>query len=438
VGARLCPVELGQSSDWSPTHIFGALVHGNDRQELTVIPHITQPEAFLIAILIIFSVPFLIWRYLKTDYYAPMVVVQIITGIIVGPCVLGYYFKDYYGLVFNPITIQNLNGIASWAVMIFVFVAGLELDLRNVWRYRVESGVTAGLALGVPLSLGCIIGVLLAGHAGWIGARAESWQFVLGIGMSCSITALPILIVFLEKMDLLRQPIGQRVLRYASLDDVLIWAVLAVVMLDLQRLETQMLFLVGFGVVSVFFRRLMVTISEADRWFCALIWLAVVAFMAEWSGLHFMVGAFMAGAVIDLRWFDQKKMDLLRQYVLLMMMPVFFLITGLKTNWSIGGLTVFVVAGCLLIAAVAGKLIGVHIAGRILKWSEGEASIIGWLLQSKSLITIVFANVLLDKGIISGDSFTALLIMSIVSTTLTVPIVSSKLAMNPNLATKMS
>ncbi|HWX66730.1 MAG TPA: cation:proton antiporter [Rhodanobacter sp.] len=403
-----------------------------------MIPHITQPEAFLIAILIIFSVPFLIWRYLKTDYYAPMVVVQIITGIIVGPCVLGYYFKDYYGLVFNPITIQNLNGIASWAVMIFVFVAGLELDLRNVWRYRVESGVTAGLALGVPLSLGCIIGVLLAGHAGWIGARAESWQFVLGIGMSCSITALPILIVFLEKMDLLRQPIGQRVLRYASLDDVLIWAVLAVVMLDLQRLETQMLFLVGFGVVSVFFRRLMVTISEADRWFCALIWLAVVAFMAEWSGLHFMVGAFMAGAVIDLRWFDQKKMDLLRQYVLLMMMPVFFLITGLKTNWSIGGLTVFVVAGCLLIAAVAGKLIGVHIAGRILKWSEGEASIIGWLLQSKSLITIVFANVLLDKGIISGDSFTALLIMSIVSTTLTVPIVSSKLAMNPNLATKMS
>lgn len=403
-----------------------------------MIPHITQPEAFLIAMLIIFSIPFLIWRYLKTDYYAPMVVVQIITGIIVGPCVLGSYFKDYYGLVFNPITIQNLNGIASWAVMIFVFVAGLELDLRNVWRYRVESGVTAGLALGVPLSLGCIIGVLLAGHAGWIGTQAESWQFVLGIGMSCSITALPILIVFLEKMDLLRQPIGQRVLRYASLDDVLIWAVLAVVMLDLQRLETQMLFLVGFGVVSVFFRRLMVTISEADRWFCALIWLAVVAFMAEWSGLHFMVGAFMAGAVIDLRWFDQKKMDLLRQYVLLMMMPVFFLITGLKTNWSIGGLTVFVVAGCLLIAAVAGKLIGVHIAGRILKWSEGEASIIGWLLQSKSLITIVFANVLLDKGIISGDSFTALLIMSIVSTMLTVPIVSSKLAMNPNLATKMS
>jgi len=400
--------------------------------------HITQPEAFLIAMLIIFSIPFLIWRYFRTDYFAPMVVVQIVTGIVLGPGALGAYFKDYYRQVFSEVTIQNLNGIASWAVMIFVFVAGLELDLSNVWRYRRESGITAGLALGVPLSLGCIVGFLLAQHPGWIGVQAHTWQFTLAIGMSCSITALPILIVFLEKMELLRQPIGQRVLRYASLDDVLIWTVLAVVMLDLERLKTQLLFLVSFGVATVLFRKLMAAISEVDRWFAAIIWLATVAFSAEWAGLHFMVGAFMAGAVIDLRWFDEKKMDLLRHYVLLMMMPVFFLITGLKTNWSIGGLTVFVVAGLLLIAAVLGKLIGVHIAGRILKWGEGEASIIGWLLQTKSLITIVFANILLDKGIISNDAFTALLIMSLVSTMLTVPVVSPKLALDPDLATKTS
>jgi Kef-type K+ transport system membrane component KefB len=90
------------------------------------------------------------------------------------------------------------------------------------------------------------------------------------------------------------------------------------------------------------------------------------------------------------------------------------------------------------VAAVVGKLAGIHLAGRILKWSEGEASIIGWLLQSKSLITIVFANVLLDKGVISSGAFTAVLLMSLVSTMLTVPVVSSKLALNPSLVTKMS
>jgi Kef-type K+ transport system membrane component KefB len=400
--------------------------------------HFSQSEAFLIAMLIIFSVPFLIWRYLRTEYFAPMVVVQIFTGILLGPGALGAYCKDCYAAVFSATTIQALNGISSWAVMIFVFVAGLELDLSNVWRNRRESGITSGMALAVPLSLGSIIGYLLARHAGWIGPAALDWQFTLAIGMSCAITSLPILIVFLEKMELLRQPIGQRVLRYASLDDLFIWSVLAVVMLDLQRLKTQLLFLIGFGLAATLLRKLMVVISELDRWFASVIWLAIVAFMAEWSGLHFMVGAFMAGAVIDLRWLEQKKVDLLRHYVLLLLMPVYFLITGLKTNWSVGGITVFVVAAFMLLAAVAGKLIGVHIAGRILKWSEGEASIIGWLLQSKSLITIVFANILLDKGVITNDAFTAVLIMSLVSTMLTVPIVSSKLALNPGLVTKAS
>lgn len=407
-------------------------------RELVVTLHFTQPEAFLLAMLMVFSLPFLIWRYLRTDYFAPMVVVQIFTGILLGPGVLGAYCKNYYAAVFNPATIQNLNGIASWAVMIFVFVAGLELDLSNVWRYRRESSITASMALGVPLSLGAIVGYLLARQVGWIGPMAQGWQFTLAIGMSCAITALPVLIVFLEKLELLRQPIGQRVLRYASLDDVLIWSVLAVVLLDLQRLKTQMLFLGGFALATVLFRRIMAAMTEVDRWCAAVIWLAVVSLIAEWSGLHFMVGAFMAGAVIDLRWFDQKKVDLLRHYVIILLMPVYFLSTGLKTNWSIGGLAVFVVAGFLLLAAVAGKLIGVHIAGRILKWHEGEASIIGWLLQSKSLITIVFTNILLDKGVITNDAFTALLIMSLVSTMLTVPMVASKLALKPGLATKAS
>nr|WP_184604856.1 cation:proton antiporter [Rhodanobacter sp. MP1X3] len=384
--------------------------------------------------LIIFGLPYLIWRYLKIDYLAPMVAVQIITGIVVGKGLLGAYFNNSYSLIFNHETIDNLDGIASWAVIIFVFVAGIELDLKDVWRNKVDNGITAALALLVPLLFGSIVGVFLLQKSGWIGARAEHWQFVLGIGMSCSITALPILIIFLEKLELLRHPIGRRVLRYASLDDILIWAVLAVVIVDIRRLESQVLFFVGFIIVSFFFRKIMASVSEFDRWSWALIWLAAVALMAESSGLHFIAGAFMAGAVIDSSWFDQKKLDMLRQHVLIFMMPVFFLSTGLKTSWSLGGWSVFVAASFLLCAAVTGKLLAIHIAGKILRWGQGEASVIGWLLQSKSLITIIFTSVLLDKGLITSNTFTALLIMAIISTMLTVPIVSSKLLMNPSLA----
>jgi Kef-type K+ transport system membrane component KefB len=109
------------------------------------------------------------------------------------------------------------------------------------------------------------------------------------------------------------------------------------------------------------------------------------------------------------------------------MMPVFFLSTGLKTNWAMGGTLVLVVAALLLLASVAGKLLGVQLAGKILGWPAGEASVIGWLLQTKALIMIIFANILLDKQIISSATFTALLLMAVASTMLTTPVVSSKL-----------
>jgi Kef-type K+ transport system membrane component KefB len=109
-------------------------------------------------------------------------------------------------------------------------------------------------------------------------------------------------------------------------------------------------------------------------------------------------------------------------------MPVYFISAGLKTNWAMGGTAVLMVAGVLLFVSVFGKLLGTHLAGKILKWQRGEASLIGWLLQTKALIMIIFANVLLDKEIISSETFTALLLMAVLSTMLTVPVVSPKLA----------
>ena len=282
----------------------------------------TTTEIFLIAMTIIFTIPYLIWRLGKTEYYAPLVVVQIITGILLGPGILGSVFPDYYALVFNQPVIQSLNGIAAMGMLMY---------------------------------------------DGWIGPKAMTWQFVLGIGMACAVTALPILILLMEKLEILRQPIGQRILRYVSIDDIAIWGVRALILLDWQRVGKQLGFLVGFAVVGYGLRKLMVWLPASDRWYVGLIWLAVCDFGADWSGLHFMVGAFLAGAIMDSHWFDQKQMDGLRHHVLWVVMPVFFLSTGLRTNWSLGGAAVFIVAGVLLLAAVAGKLMGTHLAGRILK-----------------------------------------------------------------------
>ncbi len=378
-------------------------------------------EAYLIALLIIFALPWLVWRGLRTDYWAPLVVVQIIAGVALGPGALGAAFPDYYAAVFQPDVITALNGVAWWAVMLFVWVAGVELDLATAWKNRRETAITASLALGIPLLAGAGAALILLQWPGWRGPQGAVWQVVLGIGMACAVTALPILILLMDKMAILRRQLGQRVLRYASLDDIAIWAVLALILLDFARIGRQGLFIGVFALAAWAVRRIMARIEAQDRWPLGLVWLIATALAADWSGLHYMVGAFLAGVVLDQRWFGHEAMDRFRSVILMTVMPVFFLSTGLRTAWDSGSLVVFGAALLLLVAAVGGKLAGLQIAGRLLGWTRQEARLIGWLLQTKALIMIIFANILLDKAIITNTAFTALLLMAVMSTMLTTP-----------------
>jgi len=245
--------------------------------------------------------------------------------------------------------------------------------------------------------------------------------------MACAVTALPILVLFMEKLEILRTNLGQRILRYASLDDVAIWGVLALILLDWERVGRQAIFLVAFAAAAFAIRWLMQRLTVRDRWYMGLVWLAAAGYAADWSGLHFMVGAFLAGVVLDAEWLEIEAMDRFRDVILLAIMPVFFLSTGLRTNWDMGGLAVVGAAALFLVASVAGKLAGVGIAGKVLGWAKGDAWIIGWLLQTKALIMIIFVNILFDKAIITSASFTALLLCAVGSTMLSIPVVTPAL-----------
>jgi Kef-type K+ transport system membrane component KefB len=259
--------------------------------------------------------------------------------------------------------------------MIFVWLAGSSSTCTRPGVTGAKAGSPPGWPSGSPLVLGAAAALPLLGFnpAGW-GRRGPRGSLSLGIGMACAVTALPILILLMEKLAILRQPLGQRILRYASLDDLAIWGVLGLILLDWQRVGRQVGFMIGFAIVAAGSGGFCRGCPNAIAGTCGLIWLAACGLGADWSGLHYMVGAFLAGAVLDSHWFDQQKMDDLRHHVLLVVMPVFFLSTGLRTNWEVGGAAVFLVAAWLLVASVAGKLLGVHLAGRILGWAKGEAS----------------------------------------------------------------
>ncbi|GIX36959.1 MAG: sodium/hydrogen exchanger family protein [Silanimonas sp.] len=392
-------------------------------------PETLHPKtAYLLVMLGIFALPWLVWRLARTEDIAPLVVVQIVAGILLGPGVTGALFPALHAQLFQPAVVANLNGLAWWAVIIFLWLAGIELDLKSAWAGRRETAITAGFALATPLLVGAVAAWgLLQWMPGLLGPKASELQFVAALGMGAAVTALPILMLLMEKLGILRTPLGQRVLRYASLDDIAIWVVLALILVDTERLLHQGLFLAGFGLLAPVVRRGLRGVGELDRWALGLMWLLACALASDAAGLHFMVGAFLAGVIIDRQWFVEERFDLVRNTVLVFMMPVFFLSTGLRTDWGVGGAAVLVAAAVMLAASVFGKRLGVAIAGRLLGWKPGEAYVIGWLLQTKALIEIIFATILLDKGVISADAFTALLLMAVASTMLTIPMLRRRL-----------
>lgn len=392
-------------------------------------PETLHPKtAYLLVMLGIFVLPWGVWRLARTEDIAPLVVVQIVAGILLGPGIAGALFPALHAQLFQPAVVANLNGLAWWAVIIFLWLAGIELDLKSAWAGRRETAITAGFALATPLLVGALTAWgLLQWMPGLLGPKASELQFVAALGMGAAVTALPILMLLMEKLGILRSPLGQRVLRYASLDDIAIWVVLALILVDTERLLHQLLFFVGFGLLAPFVRRGLRGVGELDRWALGLMWLLACALASDAAGLHFMAGAFLAGVIIDRQWFVEERFDLVRNTVLVFMMPVFFLSTGLRTEWGVGGAAVLVAAAVMLAASVAGKRLGVTIAGRLLGWRPGEAYVIGWLLQTKGLIEIVFATILLDKGVISADAFTALLLMAVTSTMLTIPMLRRRL-----------
>lgn len=380
-------------------------------------------EIFLVSLAIIFLLPYLFWKFFKTDNYMPLVVVQIVSGIILGPGLVGKNFPEFYNTIFTEDNIKVLSGIAWWGVMLFVWTAGVELNLREAVNKKKDTLITALFALSTPLLFGSILALIISNYPGWMGQSANTWQFVFGIGMATAVTALPILILLMEKLNIFNKELGKRTLRYASLDDILIWAVLAIIIMDWQRVIRQIIFLPTFIVLSYILNKLMDKVKDhRDRWAIAMFWIIFIGFAADWSGLHYMVGAFLAGLAMKSDWFDKKEMQMFKNNVLLTLMPIFFLITGLKTNWTVSGALVILVAIILLFTQFGSKVLGVSIAGKILKWKKTDALIIGVLLQTKALIEIIFCTVLLDKGIITSQMFTALLIMAVLSTMSTMPI----------------
>lgn len=368
----------------------------------------------------------------------PRVIGQILAGILLGPTLLGRLPGHLTSHLFPKETLVPLNVLANVAIVIFMFVVGYELDFHWLRGHRKGAPIIAGAALLIPMALG--IGAVFAFHSGFEslgGPHVLTRSFVLFIGVAVSITALPVLAAIVRERGIAGTRVGTIAMASAGIMDVLAWLLLAAALVGTagqpsRPLAVTIPLLIGFAVA------MLAIVRPAVRWWLtqrgsvftsplpiALALALGSAWVTASLGLHPVFGGFLAGLTMPS--LDGRPDDaVLRpmEQVGDLLLPLFFVVTGLSLD--IGSLDgeAFAMLGLICVIAVAGK-IGPGFAGaRLAGLTPRESATVAVLVNTRGLTELIALNVGLSAGIISRPLFSVLVIMALVTTMATAPLLS--------------
>ena len=367
----------------------------------------------------------------------PLVIGEIIAGIMLGPSLLGLVAPDISSVLFPAQTIPFLDVLSQIGLIFFMFLIGLELNPKYLSGQLETAILISHVSILVPFSLGTLLAVLLYPLVS--NASVSFTAFSLFLGAAMSITAFPVLARIITENNLQGTRLGTLALTCAAVDDVTAWCVLALA-IAVAHTNTitgafptivYSLLYIGFMVtVGRWFLQRLATYYERtgrlSQILLAWIYMGVVAsaLITELIGIHLIFGAFLLGAVMPkneglVRDLAQKTED----FVLIFLLPVFFAISGLRTQ--IGLLNrpeLWLLCAAIVGVAIIGKYFGTYIAARVCGIENREASALGWLMNTRGLTELIVLNIGLSLGVISPLLFTMLVIMALVTTFMTSPL----------------
>ncbi len=383
--------------------------------------------------------------YLFSKINQPAVIGEVVGGILLGPSLLGHFAPEVQAALLRPEATPFLGVIAQLGVILYMFLVGLELDLQ-VLRSRARSTIAISNAgIIVPFLLG--MGLAWAIFGDYAPPGVAFTPFALFMGVSMAITAFPVLARILEDRGLQRTPLGIVALTCAAIGDVTAWCLLAFVVsvteaAPYQALLTVVMTAVYIALMLTAGRRVMIGLvtrldasSRIGEQSLTLILVAVLlsAIATEYIGVHAIFGAFLIGAIIPhdsgvARHVRERIADVVR----VLLLPAFFAFTGLRTE--IGLLQTahdWWICGVIIAVATAGKFGGVSLAARLTGSSARDSAALGILMNTRGLVELIVLNIGLDLGVITPRLFTMLVVMALVTTMMTSPILTALLRRTP-------
>ncbi|MGL5060697.1 MAG: cation:proton antiporter [Microcoleus sp.] len=390
----------------------------------------------LLEVLIVIALSRLVglgFRWIKQ----PQVIGEIVAGIMLGPSLLGLVAPDLSAALFPAEAVPFLNVLSEVGLIFFMFLIGLELNPKYLKSNLDIAILTSHVSILVPFSLGSILALLLYPL---VSNNSVSFTaFAMFLGAAMSITAFPVLARIITEHNLQHTKLGTLALTCAAVDDVTAWCLLAVAIAVTRT--NSMVGALPTIFESIIYITFMLTVV---RWFLqrlskhynrtgkltqlvlAGIYMGVVAsaLITELIGIHLIFGAFLLGAAMPKNaGLTRELAEKTEDFVLIFLLPVFFAYSGLRTQ--IGLLNkpdLWLLCAAVLGVAIIGKYVGTYVAARVCGISNREASALGWMMNTRGLTELIVLNIGLSLGVISPLLFTMLVIMALVTTFMTSPL----------------
>ena len=375
---------------------------------------------------------------LFSRFNQPAVIGEVVGGILLGPSLLGRLSPELMQSLLPADAAPFLNVIAQLGVILYMFLVGLELDLAVMTTRISTTLVISQASIIVPFAFGSVLATLIA--AATAPPDVPFSSFLLFFGVSLSITAFPVLARILGDRGLQRTEMGMLALTCAAINDAIAWCLLAFVVgvmqdtaadairtVALTFLYIALMLTAGRAIVSSAVARFDASPRIGER-SLALVLVAVLmsAVATEFIGIHAIFGAFLLGAIIPHHSRVAAQVtDRLADLVRVMFLPAFFAYTGLRTEIGlVHTLEDWLLCALIIVVATAGKFGGTAVAARAMGLSWRDSAALGALMNTRGLVELIVLNIGLDLGVISPRLFTMLVIMALVTTMMTAPMLT--------------